>query len=78
MLPLGSPSWNVFVVVLTVRYPADGVPPRIGGQRSDEWEIPFLCPRTEFRRYNNAYRRAVAERLRAAIEDLMLGRYAPS
>ena len=64
-------NWNFFAVVLTVRYPM-GVPASVtGGRRDDEWEVPFLPRPTRFRRYNTAYRRALARDLRDEIEDML-------
>jgi hypothetical protein len=63
--------WNIFATVLTVRYPAGGVEPVIGGRKGEEWEIPFLPRPTEFRRNSVAYRRALAESLCNAIEELL-------
>jgi hypothetical protein len=64
-------AWNLFAVVLTVRYAVGAATSLIGGRRDDEWEIPLVCRPTEFRRYSTAYRRALAESLLAVIEELL-------
>jgi hypothetical protein len=64
-------AWNFFAVVLTVRYPAAAADSVIGGRRADAWEIPFLCRPTEFRRYNTACRRELAESLCTEIKELL-------
>ena len=69
MLP-HTGRWNFYAVVLTVRYPEDAMPSVTGGRRGDEWEVPLLPRPTRFRRYNSAYRRALAEGLRAEIEEV--------
>jgi hypothetical protein len=70
MLP-HTGSWNLYAVVLTVRYPASAPDSVIGGRRGEEWEIPLLPRTTKFRRYNAAYRRELAESLREEIEELL-------
>jgi hypothetical protein len=70
MLP-HTGNWNIYAVVLTVRYPASASASVTGGRRDDEWEIPLLPRSTEFRRYSSTRRRALATTLRADIEDLL-------
>lgn len=70
MLP-HTGNWNIFAVVLTVRYPAGARASVTGGRRDDEWEIPLLPRSTEFRRYSSTRRRDLAKTLRADIEDLL-------
>jgi hypothetical protein len=69
-----SDTINFFAVVVTVRYPDGSRPSLIGGLREGTWEIPFISRPTEFRRFNTAYRRALAESLRAEIEDKLLAK----
>jgi hypothetical protein len=73
-------NWNFFAVVLTVRYPPSAPASVTGGRRDDEWEIPLLPRPTRFVRYSTAYRRLLAESLRADIEEFLerAGRPSPA
>jgi hypothetical protein len=70
MLP-HTGNWNFYAVVLTVRYPVTAPASITGGRRDEEWEIPLLPRPTRFVRYNTAYRRLLAESLRADIEEFL-------
>ncbi|HKB03211.1 MAG TPA: hypothetical protein VKD90_13375 [Gemmataceae bacterium] len=63
-------NWNIYVLVLTVRYPADAPGSLTGGRRGDAWEVPLLPRPTEFHRYNSSCRRALAEELRAEVDEV--------
>jgi hypothetical protein len=73
-------NWNFYACVLTVRYPASAPASVTGGRRDDEWEIPLLARPTRFVRYSTAYRRLLADSLRADIEEFLewAGRPAPA
>jgi hypothetical protein len=62
-----SASVNFFAVVLTVRCADSARESLIGGYRDGCWEVPFVCRANEFRRYNTAYRRGLADKLRSEI-----------
>jgi hypothetical protein len=62
--------WTMHLTVVKVRCPA-GLVSISGGQHGEEWEIPFLPRPTVFRKFNRAYRLAMAERLRDQIRALM-------
>lgn len=64
-------NWNFYAVVLAVRYPATAQDSITGGRRGEDWEIPLLPRPTRFVRYNTAYRRYLAESLRADIEEFL-------
>ncbi len=70
LLPANS-FVNFFAVVLQVRYPAAAGASVAGGHRDDVWEIPLLILPTEFRRYNTAYRRALAESVCDEIAEVL-------